>query len=344
MLAPNTVFVTGASGFIAKHIVVKLLNAGFHVIGSVRSLGRADEVRAAVRPHLDSVDDLDTRLRFTQLDLGSDQGWDNALQGCDILMHTASPFPMTQPYDAEALIRPAVDGALRTMRAAKAAGITRVVMTSSSVAIMSTDLPPGRTVHTEDDWTDIRHPCATAYAKSKTLAEQAAWAFVESDAPETQLTTINPVLVLGPPLDGHFGTSIALVERVLRAKDPMIPQFGLGIVDVRDVAEMHLRALTHDGTVGKRFIAADRFIWFHEIAEVLKTAYPDRRIVTRRAPNFVVRVLALFDKSIRTILPELGKCAEISNARARKGMGMEFIDTADSIRASGAWLIDQKVV
>ncbi|MDJ0627828.1 MAG: aldehyde reductase [Rhodobacter sp.] len=344
MTDPQTVFVTGASGFIAKHIVVKLLNAGYEVVGSVRSLSRAAEVRDAVVPHLTDATGIEDRLRFAALDLGSDDGWSEAMSGADILMHTASPFPLEQPDNEDEVIRPAVDGALRALRAARTAGIRRVVMTSSSVAVMHTELPEGKAAFDEDDWTDLAHPAATPYAKSKTLAEKAAWDFVAQEAPEIELTVINPTFVLGAPLDGNYGTSVKVIERLLRAKDPMLPQFGFPSVDVRDVAEMHLRALTHAGTAGKRFIAVDRFIWFHEMAEILKAAHPDRKVVTRRAPNFVVRFLALFDKAIRTILPVLGHRDEVSNARAREALGMTFTDIADSVRATGAFLVDNRIV
>ncbi len=341
---PQTVFVTGASGFIAKHIVVRLLNAGYKVVGSVRSLDRSGEVRDAVAPHLESGDDLDARLRFVALDLGSDDGWEAALEGSDVLMHTASPFPLVQPKNEDEVIRPAVDGALRALKAAKAAGIGRVVITSSTVSITNCALPDGRTAYDERDWTDVSQPDLTPYAKSKTLAEKAAWDFVEQEAPEIALTVINPAFVLGPPLDANYGTSVKVVERILRAKDPMLPQIGFSTVDVRDVAEMHVRALERPETIGKRYAGVDRFLWFHEIAEVLKAAHPDRKIVTRKAPGFVVRVLALFDKAIRGILPDLGQRREVSNARAVADLGMEFIAVEEAVRASGAWLIENEVV
>ena len=344
MSSPQTIFVTGASGFIAKHIVVKLLNAGYHVVGSVRALSRAAEVREAVLPHLTDTNDLDNRLRFAALDLGDDQGWDTALRGAGVLMHTASPFPLTQPDNEDDVIRPAVDGALRALRAAHAAGLKRVVMTSSSVAVTNTDLPDGRAAYTEEDWSDLDHPNATPYAKSKTLAERAAWEFVASEAPEIEMTVINPVFVLGPPLDGNYGTSIKVIERILRAADPMIPQVGFPSVDVRDIAEMHVRALGNPDTIGKRIIGGERFIWFREMAEILTAAHPERKIVTRVAPNLLIRVLALFDKSIRTILPVLGERSDVSNARARELLEMEFIDVADSVRAAGAYLVDNDIV
>lgn len=344
MMPTKTVFVTGATGFIAKHIILQLLNEGYRVVGSVRSLERAGEVRDAVQPHLDDVAGLEDRLRFVALDLTRDDGWPEALKGVDALLHTASPFPMTQPEDEDQVIRPAVDGALRALRAAQDAGVRRVVLTSSVVAVAGTNLPAGRSEYTEDDWTDIDRPGTTPYAKSKTLAERAAWEFVSSDAPDIALTTINPGLVLGPPLDRHYGTSIGLVARVLRAKDPMVPRFGFSVVDVRDVARAHVRALTHDASIGKRIIVCDRFMWMHEMAEVIKAAYPGRKIATRRAPNFVVRLLGMFDKAIASIVPILGQRQDFSHGRATETLDMQFIAADDAVRASADWLIENKVV
>jgi len=333
----ETVFVTGATGFIAKHIILQLLNAGYQVVGSVRSMDRAAEVRDAVTPHLKAP--LGDRLRFAVLDLTRDAGWAAALKGVDALMHTASPFPMTQPDNADDLIRPAVDGALRALKAAQDAGVKRVVLTSSVVAVAICDLPPWRDKHTEEDWTDIASPAATPYAKSKTLAERAAWKFAKGNG--IDLTTINPGLVLGPPLDDHYGTSIGVVERILRAKDPMLPRLGFAVVDVRDVAKAHLRALTHKDSIGKRIIVANGSMWLTDLAKSLKASYPNRKIVTRQAPDFVVRLLAKFDKAI---LPGLGTRDAVSNERARKVLGMEFINPDESLRASADYLINRKIV
>ena len=340
----QTVLLTGISGFIAKHIALNLLNEGYDVVGSVRSLARGDEVRAAVAPHLNASVDLEKSLRFVTLNLDRDDGWDAAMQGVDILMHTASPFPLAPPKIEDDLIRPAVDGTLRAMRAAHNAGVKRVVVTSSFAAIMHSKLPGGRTAHDETDWSDTNSASIDPYSKSKTLAEKAAWEFVSDQAPDIVLTTINPTMVLGPPLDNHFGSSVELVQRILRAKDPMVPRFGLGCVDVRDVARIHVDALGNAATQSKRIIAVDRFMWLTDLSHALKEHFPDRKLVTRQAPDFVVRLLGIFDKSIRQIVPDLGKKLEISNVRAKDLFGMEFIAAEESVVATAKYLIDHDQV
>lgn len=332
------VVLTGASGFIAKHIVLQLLNAGFAVHGTVRSMKRADEVRDAVRPHLDDAQALD-RLTFAELDLTSDDGWGEALEGADVLMHTASPFPLAQPKDENEVIRPAVDGTLRALKAAKAAGVKRVVLTSSMVSVMEKDAPDNGKEYTASDWSDVNSARINPYGKSKTLAERAAWDFVGNEAPDMQLTAINPGLVLGPALDAHYGTSLGVVERVLAAKDPMLPNFGLPAVDVRDVAHMHVKALSVPDSIGKRLIAVSDFIWFPQIADMLAKAYPDRKIVTRRAPNFVIRLMALFDAEIRTIAPNLDVHKQIDNGETKSVLAMEFRTVEAAVRASAESII-----
>lgn len=338
----QTILLTGASGYIAKHIALQLLNAGYAVRASLRNLNRAAELRAALSPHLTAS--LGDRLTFVALDLEQDAGWDMALAGVDVLMHTASPFPLSQPKNPNDLIRPAVQGALRALGAAKAAGVMRVIMTSSAAAIMGGQLPTGKVAFDEGDWTNPDAPGTSAYTRSKTLAERAAWDFVREHAPDMQLTVINPVLVVGPPLDRHFGSSVSVIERLLNAKDPMIPQFGFATVDVRDVALAHLRALTIPGTAGKRYIASDRFLWFTDMASILKSNFPNRKIITRRAPNFVVRILGLFDKAIAGIVPILGKRIEVSGARAQAELGITFRDVRASVVETAQFLINQKLV
>ncbi len=297
-----------------------------------------------MRPNLADPSDLDNRLTFVELDLERDEGWDRAMEGVEVLMHTASPLPMEQPDNEEEIIRPAVDGTLRALKAAHRSGTRRVIMTSSSAAIMYKELEPGRDTLDERDWTNLSDPRAMPYVKSKTLAERAAWEYVEKNAPEIELTTINPVFVLGPPLDDKLGTSLKVVQRLLRAKDPMLPNFGFATVDVRDIATMHVRALERPDTIGRRLIGGEQFFWFVDMAKTLKEAYPDRGIVTRKAPNFVVRFLALFDRPIRSILPNLGREEKISCDLAREMLDIDFIDARESLKASADYLIRNNLV
>ncbi len=340
----RTVLLTGASGYIAKHIAVYLLNAGFHVRGTVRDLARGAEVTAAVRPHLDDDANLDVRLTFVALDLTRDDGWETAMEGVDVLMHTASPFPMTQPKDESALIRPAVEGALRALRAAKSAGVTRVVMTSSTAAITGAPLPQGDVSYDETNWTDPDAMDITAYTKSKTLAELAAWDYVRDEATDIKLTMINPGFVVGAPLDKQFGTSVDVVHRILRAKDPMLPRIGFTAVDVQDVAEMHVVVIDKPETHGQRIMTVDRFMWFEDIAKAIKAAHPNRRTVTRVAPNFIIRFLGLFDPAIRSIVPILGRHEKMDNSRAMKTLGRGMRQTPKSVVTTANYLIEQKIV
>ncbi|WP_108813513.1 SDR family oxidoreductase [Loktanella sp. Alg231-35] len=339
----KTVLLTGASGFIAKHIALQLLEAGHHVRGTVRDLSRGAEVLDAVRPHLSNPEDLETRLTFAALDLTSDDGWDAAMTGVDVLMHTASPFPMVQPKNEDDLIRPAVDGALRALRAAHQAGIKRVVLTSSTAAISGSELPPGDHAFDETNWTDPTDPTTSAYTRSKTLAEQAAWDFVRDEAPGMALTTVNPGFVLGAPLDANYGTSIAVIARILRGKDPMLPDIGFSTVDVLDVAEMHVTAIDRPDTVGRRIMVVDRFMSFQDLAQAIKTAYPDRKIVTRIAPDFLIKLLGIFDPAVKSIIPALGRVDKSDNARAMAIFGRGMRRAPQAAVASAAYLIDNNL-
>ena len=340
----KTVLLTGASGYIAKHIALQLLEAGYHVRGTVRDLGRGAEVTEAVRPQLSDDSDLAVRLTFVILDLTEDAGWTDAMNGVGVLMHTASPFPLDQPKHEDDLIRPAVDGAMRALRAAHAAGITRVVLTSSTAAISGSALPAGDTSFDETNWTDPTDPDVAAYARSKTLAEQAAWDFVRNDAPDMNLTTINPGFVLGAPLDQHFGSSIQVIERLLRGKDPMLPDIGFATVDVLDVAEMHVMVIEKPETFGQRIMAVDSFQSFKDLAQAVKIAFPDRKMPTRVAPNFLIRLLARFDPTIKSIVPNLGRVDKIDNARALATVGRGMRQARKAAVSSAKYLIDNKLV
>jgi dihydroflavonol-4-reductase len=339
------VLLTGSSGYIGKHITLRLLSEGYEVRASVRSKAKAEEVRAAMVAHLPTGFDVDGKLSFVELDLESDDGWAAAIGGVDILIHSASPFPIASPKDENELVRPAVEGTLRALKAAHSAGVKRVVLTSSVAAIYGNDLPAGKTEFDETMWTDVEHPVGrVAYTKSKTLAEQAAWKYIETEAPELELTTVNPVLVVGAPLDKHFGSSVSVVERILQAKDPMLPDISFSLVDVKDVAAMHVKAISIDASKGQRFIASAGSRTFVQIAKALKAALPGRKIVTTQAPSLMIQFLALFDGEIRAVLPTLGKHIGVNSSKATSVLGIDFISPEQSLVETANYLLDNKFV
>ncbi|HHL43530.1 MAG TPA: aldehyde reductase [Hellea balneolensis] len=312
----QTVLVTGASGFIAKHCIIKLLNAGYQVRGSLRTPSRAEEVLAAIAPHADVE-----RLSFVTLDLGSDEGWDKATRGCTYVMHVASPFPNTEPNHEDDLIIPARDGALRALRAAAKSGVKRTVMTSSTAAVAAGHDDLATRVINEDTWSNI-DKTKSAYMKSKTIAERAAWDFINSEAANgMELAVINPGAVLGPLLDKDYSTSGELVRKLISGEAPACPNIGFSSIDVRDVAEAHLRAMTMPEAAGKRFILISKFAWMIDISKALHAA--GYKSPTRRLPDFLVRILAMFDKTIKLILPQLGEKTNIDNTRLRTVLGIE---------------------
>lgn len=342
LLSPKqVVLVTGATGYIAKHVVLQLLNAGHSVKASTRSIARQQELHDALSPHLRKKDAALARLQLVQLDLTSDNGWAEAMQNVDVLMHIASPCPSREPKHEEEVIRPAIDGAMRAVRAAHQAGVTRVIFTSSVAAVVNAQLPKGRTMFNETVWSPVDKPGLSAYVKSKTLAEQAIWDYQETEAPELNVTTILPSFVMGAPLDEHYGSSIRKVERLLCSQQSRIPNYGYSCVDVRDVALIHLRALERpDATANKRFIGnSGRFMWIPEMAQILSEAYPDLHICTRRASNWWIRFKALSDPSFRYVVVNLDRRRELSNTQSREILGIDFRDAKESLLETADYLV-----
>ncbi|MFM7084333.1 MAG: SDR family oxidoreductase [Hyphomicrobium sp.] len=339
----NFIVVTGGSGYIAKHIVLRLLKDGYNVRATVRSSERRAELQSAMVRNTLNDRELPRRLSIPDLDLNRDDHWNDVVSGAAALIHTASPFPMAQPKDENELVRPAVDGTLRALRAAKITGVNRVVLTSSILAVLYP-----KTNHKskldEEDWSDVEDPRVSPYAKSKILAEKAAWDFIRSQAPEIKLTVINPGLVLGPPLDSSIGTSLRVIQRILRAKDPMVPKIGFPIVDVRDLARIHVTCLQRKSTSGKRYIAGDEFLWYHQIAEILKSEFPRYGIKTRPAPSFLIRLKSLFDQRLRSITPVLDRRVDVCADRARSEFELNFRPAMESIISSAHFLVDNKLV
>ena len=340
-MAQPTVLITGISGFIAKHCAVEMLNAGYGVRGTVRSMQKVGDVTASIARHADVG-----RLEFAAADLDSDDGWSRAVAGCEFVLHVASPFPARQPKDERELIRPAVEGTLRVLRAAAAANVGRFVQTSSTAAVFYGH-PRERTApFTEDDWTDARHPSVTAYSRSKTLAERAARDFMAQERPALHYSSVNPGLVLGPALDRDIGTSAAIVQMFLKGKYPGAPRMSIAVVDVRDVARMHRLALETRAPSGGRYLGSAGTLWMIDIARALRQHLGDsaRKVPTRELPDWAVRLAALYDPGARLAVPELGKLVPVDTSRTRRELGMEFIPADEAVAAMGRSLIELKLV
>lgn len=321
------IFVTGATGYIARHIVLQALEAGYRVTGSTRDPGRAAAYRALLEERLGKA--AADRFRLVALDLESDVGWAGAMDGADALIHTASPVPFGVPRGADALLGAAVGGTRRALGAARGAGIERVVVTSSSSAVMNAKAPPGG-VYDDTCWTDPDDPTIGPYPRAKTLAEKAAWDI--AGAAGLRMTSVNPTVVAGPPLDAALSASVKVFARLLKGRDPFLPRTGMTLIDVRDVAAAHLRALDRDETVGARLFLHERFLWAREIAALLKEAVPDSRVATREAPDLLFRALGLFDRKIAAIVPNLGVRPVADNGAALQRLDMRLRDTRETVR------------
>jgi nucleoside-diphosphate-sugar epimerase len=332
-MSGELVLVTGGSGFIGAHCILQLLNAGYRVRTTVRSTDREAGVRAMLKTGGASGGD---RLSFAATDLTSDAGWPQAAAGCDLVLHVASPLPFGVPKHEDELIIPARDGTLRLLRAARDAGVRRVVLTSSFTAIGYGQKPTQRPF-TEENWTDPNSGGATAYVKSKTLAERAAWDFVAHEGGALELAVVNPVSVFGPVLGPDYSASIQFVQRMMEGAIPGIPRLWFGIVDVRDVADLHLRAMTHPAAKGERFLAtAGDFMTIQDIAKLLRSRMGAlaARVPTRVLPDWLLRLVALVVPSARQIVPELGKVKNASSAKAGRVLGWRPRSSEDAIIAS----------
>jgi nucleoside-diphosphate-sugar epimerase len=312
------VLVTGGSGYLATWVIAELLNASWSVRTTLRSPGRAEEVRRAVA----RIADHPERLSFATADLTDDAGWPEAVAGCRFVLHVASPFPPAQPSDPDELIVPAREGTLRVLRAALDAGAERIVVTSSTAAVdRARGEEPGR-VLSEQDWTDPGNPRLSPYVRSKTIAERAAWELVEQRGARERLAVVNPGAILGPVVGEDDSFSLDLVSRLLKG-EPAAPRLGYSIVDVRDVARLELLAMTEPAAAGRRFIAVAGFVWMGEIAKLLRAELGSqaRRVPRFEAPNLLVRLIGRFDASVRSIVPLLGLRTDYSADRARELLG-----------------------
>jgi nucleoside-diphosphate-sugar epimerase len=329
------VLVTGGTGFIGAHCLIQLLAAGHNTRATVRDLKRESDVRAMLRQG--GAGEVGERLTLSPADLNADAGWAEAAAGCDYVLHVASPFPSTVPRDENELIAPARDGALRVLKAARDAGVKRVVMTSSFAAIGYGAHRDRTAVLTEQDWTNLNDPTVQPYQKSKTIAERAAWDFIAREGGKLELAVVNPVGVFGPVLGPDYSTSILLISRLLDGSLPGCPDLSFGAVDVRDVADLHLKCMTDPAARGERFLAiGGDFVSVRQIAQMLKDGVGElaRKVPTRPLPNWLMRAVGLFDPQVKGILPELGKHKKASNEKARRLLGWTPRSPRDAILAT----------
>ena len=334
----STVLVTGGSGFIGSYTILQLLSAGHRVRTTVRSLKREGDVRAMLKEGGAAPGD---RLSFVAADLEKDAGWPDAVAGCDYVVHVASPLPANVPKHEDELIVPAREGTLRVLRASRDAGVKRVVFTSSFAAI-GYGYKQQSTPFNETNWSDLNGEVVGAYQKSKTLAERAAWAFIAKEGGGLELSVVNPVAVFGPVLGTDYSTSIFLVQRLMDGAMPGCPRLYFGIVDVRDVADLHIRAMTNPAAKGERFLAvAGDFMSMLDIAKLLKRRMgaAAKRVPTRELPNWVVRIAAMRDPAIKLILPELGKLKNASNEKAKSLLGWAPRSSEEAILATAESLV-----
>jgi len=316
----SRVLVTGGAGFLAGHVILQLVAAGHEVTATVRAAGRAPAVRDALA---EAGLPRDAALSFAVADLTADRGWDEAVEGCEFVLHVASPFPATAPKREEELIVPARDGTLRVLRAASRAGVRRVVMTSSFAAV-GNGHPAAKTRFDESDWTDVEAPGLAAYVRSKTIAERAAWDFVAAQDAGPALSVVNPVGIFGPTLGTGLSASTRIVRSLLDGAIAACPRVYFGMVDVRDVADLHLRAMSHPSAAGQRFLAAaGPCVSLLDVAKMLHRHLGERadKAPRRQMPDWLLRLASLWSDAARQALPNLGRVRDASNAKARGLLG-----------------------
>jgi len=333
--ANGKVLITGVSGFIGKHLAREFLEHGYDVRGTVRAIEKADGVRRALARKVDTE-----RLEFVAADLLDDDGWAEAVSGVDHVVHAASPFPIVQPKNPATLVRPAVDGTMRVLRAADAAGVSTFVQTSSTAAIY-----PGhgrrRTPYTPDDWAELGSPAATPYVLSKTLAERSARDYVTKQKSKFRFVTINPGFVVGPMLDAERGSSADVIAMLLNGRVPGLPRLHMAIADVRDVAAIHRLAIEkgrHEG----RYIAAAGSLWMRQIAAALKEGLGKeaRRVPTAELPDALLKLVAFFHPAARAIVPALGLPVNMDAGQTIRDLGVSFIPPREAVVAMGRSLIE----
>ena len=347
-MAQQTVLVTGATGFIASHCVLKLAKAGFEIRGTMRDLSRVPSIENVLRSAAaDYAGGAKINIDWFEANLNNDAGWDEAIAGCDYVLHVASPISISKPspkYEEDFIV-PAKEGTLRVLTAASKNNVKRVVVTSSVASIIYGHQDITRPF-TEKDWSDPKAKECSAYARSKTYAERAAWAFMEEDQSGMELSCVNPALVFGPILEKDPGASVVVIKMLLNGHYPGVPKISFGVVDVRDVADLHLLAMTHPDAAGKRFISCDKVVWIKEVVDVLCAHLPaySKRLPKHILPNWLIKALAPFDARIREAKYHVGKKKQIDSSLARNVLGWTSRPFDEALRASADSLLKYKLI
>jgi len=334
----GTALVTGGSGYIAGFLIRQLIENGWTVHTTVRNLKREPEVRGWLNVDND-------RLKFFAADLERDAGWAESIAGCSHVAHVASPFPLGVPKHADELVVPAREGALRALRFARAAGIKRFVLTSSMAAI-AYGHGDGGGIYSEADWTNLDNPEVMPYPRSKTVAERAARDWLKAEGDDMEFASVNPAAVFGPLLSDDLSTSIEVVKQLLEGKVPMCPDVGFAIIDVRDVADMHYRALTVEGIKDERFVCSGPFLKFIDVANILKANLGEeaRKVPTRKMPDWLLKMLALVRPELRQVVAELGNVRGGDSSHAMQRLGLTMRPPEDAILATAHSLIERGIV
>jgi dihydroflavonol-4-reductase len=335
------VLVTGGSGFIASYCIIALLKGGYRVRATLRSLDRLAETKQMLSAG--GVDDF-SNISFVVADLSNAAGWPAAAAGCDFVIHPASPTPHPASKHEDEFIIPAVNGVLFVLRAAKAAGVKRVVLTSAFGAVGMGTNKTGP--YTEEDWSDLNQHLP-AYQKSKTLSEKAAWEYVKGEGRGLELSVVNPVAVLGPVLGPDYSHSIQMIHGMLKGTMKGLPKIRFAYVDVRDVADLHLKAMTHPAANGERFLAAaGKAISMLDIARILRKGLGEKadKVPDREMPAWLIRLIAVFNPKVRLILPHLGMFKEVGHDKASRLLDWQPRSNEEAVLAAGQSLIDHGLV
>ena len=331
----ETVLVTGGTGFIGLHCLQQLLDKGYKVRTTIRSESRKQEVMDAMKKHSSNSENLE----FFIADLLNDDGWKEAVEGSKYVLHVASPFFLGEPENEDVFIKPAVEGTLRVLNACADADVQKVVLTSSFAAV-GYGHPREKEVYSEEDWSSEDGEISP-YAKSKTLAERAAWEFVENleESKKFELTVINPVAVTGPMLTSDIGSSNDFLLKLISGSMPACPKIHMGYIDVRDVAKAHIFSMTEEKTNGERIIVSENEMFFAEVGKTLNEA-GFKKSPTKEMPNFLVKIMSLFVGELKTLLSALNRKGDIDKTKAKSFFNWDFISTEKSVTETAQQLQD----